>query len=57
MDEEVIDVCENDDVTDNLKKMIIARQADVKVEPEESHNLVPKLERFHSFSIEELMRK
>ena len=57
MDEEVIDVCENDEVADNLKKMLIARQTEVKVEPEESHNIVPKLERFHSFSIDELMRK
>ena len=47
-DEEVIDVCDNEEVSDNLKKLLLARQV--------SRGL-PKLERCHSFSIDELMRK
>ena len=57
LDEEVIDVCENDDVADKLKKIMLVRKTEIKMEPdtepEESNNLVPK----HSFSIDELMRK
>jgi hypothetical protein len=47
-DEEVIDVCENEEVADNLKKLILASQVG---------RALPKLERCHSFSIDELMRK
>ena len=48
-DEEVINVCDNEeDIKVNLKKLLLASQVS---------RAIPKLERSHSFSIEELMRK
>ena len=49
-DDEVIDVvCDNEEVSDNLKKLLLARS--------QVGRGLPKLERCHSFSIDELMRK
>ena len=56
LDEELIDVGEAEEL--KFKKIVISSQNKIKAEVEEdSFNLVPKLERSHSFSIAELMRK
>ena len=55
-DEELIDVGETEEL--KFKKILISSQKIKReTEKEESNNLVPKLERSHSFSIAELIRK
>merc|ERR1712045_469728 len=54
-DDEVIDVGETDEL--KFKKIILSSQNKIKTEHDHSIRLVPKLERKHSFSIAELMRK
>ena len=55
-DDELIDVGETEEL--KFKKILISSQKIKReTEKEESNNLVPKLERSHSFSIAELIRK
>jgi len=54
-EEELIDVGETEEL--KFKKILISSQKIKRESDDESNNLVPKLERSHSFSIAELIRK